>query len=167
MSSFRIRPVFTQTIPLGMTEVQDRITQAVERDGDGRFEVKRFPCFLCLRIREADRHFWSPRLNMSLESTPEGHTRINGIYGPNASVWGLFLYGYMAIGMSGLFSAALGFAQCAMGKHPWGLWLLGLMIALAITLYLIAQFGQKLGAQQMFMLHQAYEAAVGTMVEVH
>ena len=34
-------------------------------------------------------------------------------------------------------------------------------------LYLTAQFGQKLGAQQMFKIHQAYEAAIGRVVEIH
>lgn len=166
MSSFRIRPVFQQTIPLGLAEVQERLVRTVEADSLGRFEVKNFPNFVCLRIREADRHFWTPRLNLSLEQTPEGHTRIDGIYGPNASVWGLFLYGYMAVGMLGLFSACLGFAQCTMHKHPWGLEVLGGLILVALGLYFTAQFGQKLGAQQMFMLHQAYESAVGSMVEI-
>lgn len=167
MSSFRIRPIFTQTIELGLTEVQQRIASAVENDPHGRFEVKNFPNFLCLRIREQDRHFWTPRLNLSLEQTPEGHTRIEGIYGPNASVWGLYLYGYMALGMLGIFAASVALAQCKMSKHPWGLWILIAVTLLALGLYISAQLGQKLGARQMFMLHQAYESAVGTMVEIH
>ena len=90
MSSFRIRPVFSQTLELGLAEVQERIVHSVEQDGGGRFEVKNFPNFVCLRIRETDRHFWSPRLNLSLEQTAAGHTQIEGTYGPNANVWGAY-----------------------------------------------------------------------------
>ena len=166
MSSFRIRPVFSQTIPLARAEVQQRIAHAVDRDGGGRFEVKNFPNFICLRIREEDRHFWSPRLNLSIEEEVGGHTRIEGTYGPNASVWGLFLYSYLTVGMLGTFAGALGLAQHTMGRHPWGYWLLAALVLLAGGLYLTAQLGQKLGARQMFMLHQAYESAIGTMVDV-
>jgi hypothetical protein len=33
-------------------------------------------------------------------------------------------------------------------------------------MYLTAQFGQKIGAQQTFLLHQIYESAVGQSVEI-
>ena len=166
MSSFRIRPVFSQTLDLGRAEVQERIVRAVETEGGGRFEVKNFPNFVCLRIREKDRHFWSPRLNLSIEETADGTTRIEGTYGPNANVWGLFLYGYLLIGTLGTFAGVFGFVQWMIGMRPWGLWILGGLGFLAAALYFTAQFGQKLGARQMFMIHQAYEAAIGTMVEI-
>lgn len=166
MSSFRIRPVFSQTLELGRAEVQERIVRAVEADADGRFEVKNFPNFVCLRIREGDRHFWSPRLNLSIEETADGHTRIEGTYGPNANVWGLFLYGYLLIGTLGTFAGSFGLVQWMIGMQPWGLWVLGGLGLLAAALYFTAQFGQKLGARQMFMIHQAYESAIGGMVEI-
>jgi hypothetical protein len=166
MSSFRIRPVFSQIVEFTPDETRQRIVQAVESDGDGRFEVKNFPNFVCLRIREADRHFWSPRLNLSLEETADGHTRIAGTYGPNANVWGLFLYGYLLMGTLGIFAGVFGFAQWMIGMRPWGLWILGGLMFLAAALYVTAQFGQKLGARQMFMIHQAYESAIGTLVEI-
>jgi hypothetical protein len=34
------------------------------------------------------------------------------------------------------------------------------MVALALALYVLAQFGQKLAAQQTFLLHRVYEDAV-------
>ncbi len=166
MSSFRIRPVFSQVVELAPDEVRERIVQAVERDGGGRFEVKNFPNFVCLRIREADRHFWSPRLNLSIEETADGYARIEGTYGPNANVWGLFLYGYLLIGTLGIFAGVFGFAQWMIGMQPWGLWILGGLGFFAAALYVTAQFGQKLGARQMFTIHQAYESAVGTLVEI-
>jgi hypothetical protein len=166
MSSFGIRPRFTQTLDLRLEEAQARLARAVEEGAD-RCEMKIFPGFICLRIPEQDRHFWSPRLNLGLETTEDGRTRIEGIYGPNANVWGLFLYGYLLTGTFGLFSGVFGFAQFLIGQHPWALWIFGAMLALAIGLYVIAQFGQKLGALQTFRLHQIYEAAMGRTVEIH
>jgi len=165
MSSFAIRPHFSQTLDLALDEAQARIIREVERGSD-RCEVKNFAGFICLRIPEQERHFWSPRLTLTLEPSEDGKTRIEGIYGPNANVWSLFLYGYLLSGTFGLFSGIFGFVQRTLGQYPWALWIFGAMLAIAIGLYLLAQFGQKLGALQTFRLHQIYESAIGRTVAI-
>lgn len=165
MSSFRIRPRFSQILALEIEDARERIVSEVNHEG-GRCEVKSFPGFICLRIPEQDRHFWSPRLNLSLEKTDDGKTLVEGTYGPNANVWSLFLYGYLITGTMGTFSGVFGFAQWMIGTTPWALWIFGAMLALATGLYVFAQFGQKLGAQQTFLLHQIYESAIGRTVEI-
>jgi hypothetical protein len=47
------------------------------------------------------------------------------------------------------------------------LWIFGVMAASMAGLYLLAQFGQKLGASQTFRLHQIYESAMGRTEDVH
>jgi hypothetical protein len=141
-----------------------KIVGAVEVMGEG-FEVKHFPGFICLRVPMEDRHFWSPRLNLSLHDEA-GTTRVEGTYGPNANVWSLFLYGYLLAGSMALFSGCLGFAQWSLGTRAWGLWICGGAVVVVLGLYIGAQMGQKIGAQQQFRLHQAYEAAVGSRVEL-
>jgi hypothetical protein len=66
----------------------------------------------------------------------------------------------------GTFSGVFGFAQWMTGARPWGLWIFGAMVVIALGLYVFAQFGQKLGAQQTFLLHQIYESAMGRTVEI-
>jgi hypothetical protein len=165
MSSFRIRPRFTQTVDLDLETAQQRLFVHGNREGS-RCEVKSFPGFISLRIPEQDQHFWSPQLHLSLEPAGDGKTVIHGIYGPNTNVWSLFLYGYLLVGSLGLFSGILGFCQWMVGNRAWGLWIFGVMLAAAVALYLVAQFGQKLGAQQTFLLHLTYEGAMGLPVEI-
>ena len=117
MSSFLIRPRFNQVLDFDGESIRRKIAGQVESDG-GRVELKSFPDYLCLRIPEKDRHFWSPRLNLSIEETADGHTRIEGTYGPNANVWGLFLYAYLLIGTLGTFAGVFGFAQWMIGMRP-------------------------------------------------
>lgn len=166
MSSFGFRPHFTETIDLEPDEAQAKIIREVERV-DERCEVKNFPGFVCVRIPEEDRHFWSPRLNLSIDETADGKTHVAGIYGPNANVWSLFLYGYLITGSIGLFSGILGWVQWKLDKTPWGLWIFGATVVASIGLYVLAQFGQKIGAAQTFRLHQIYESAMGRTVEIH
>ena len=49
----------------------------------------------------------------------------------------------------------------------WGLWIFWTLAGLAVILYLSAQMGQKLAAQQTFTLHQAYERATGQSIPIH
>ena len=165
MSSFRLRPRFSHVIDLGIEEARERIVGQVKLNGS-RCEVKSFPGFISLRIPEADSHYWSPRLNLSLEADGEGKTVVQGTYGPNANMWSSFLYGYLLVGSVGLFSGILGFCQYWLGMQAWGLWIFGTMLAIAIGMYMLAQFGQKVGAQQTFLLHQIYESAVGREAEI-
>ncbi len=131
-----------------------------------RCEVKSFPGYVSLHVVEKDSHYWSPRLSLSLEPGGAGKTRIDGTYGPGTNVWAAFLYGYLLVGSIGLFSGLLGVCQFWLGMWAWGLWVATLMLLIAAGMYLSAQFGQKIGAQQTFLLHQIYEAAVGQSVAI-
>jgi hypothetical protein len=73
----------------------------------------------------------------------------------------------LLVGTFGLFAGVFGLAQCLIGQRPWALWIFGAMLAIGIGLYVVAQFGQKLGALQTFRLHQIYETAMGRTVEIH
>jgi len=165
MSSFRVRPRFEQTIALSLDETRDLILNSLAQKSPG-VEVKAFPGYIGVHILERDQHFWSPRLALSLEATSARSTRVQATYGPSAEVWSLFIFGYLIVGSLGVFSGILGFAQFATQTYPWGLWILGASLVLAASLYLGAQLGQKLGAWQTFLLHQAYQTAVGQPTEI-
>ncbi len=166
MSSFGFRPHFSQELTLAPDAAREKLVRAVQADEED-FEVKSFPGFVCLRIPPAERHFWSPRLNVSLEGRDEGGTRVEGIYGPNANVWSLFLYGYLIIGSIALFGGCIGFAQRALDKSCWGLWIMWVALGLCAALWILAQFGQKIGAHQTYRLHQLYESAMGRTEDLH
>lgn len=165
MSSFRIRPHFQQTVDLDRDTAQEQIVNRL-REAKCGCEVKNFPGYLTLRIPEKDQHFWSPQLNLSLDSDETGKTVIQGIYGPNTNVWAMFLYSYLIVGFLAIGAAVVGLSQWMIGATPWGLWGLAAALIVGFGLYVFAQTGQKLGVWQMFKLHQAYEAAVGEEAEI-
>lgn len=166
MSSFHIRPRFMQIVDLDIGTVQEKIVDHITRS-QSRCEVKNFEGYITLRIPEEDHHFWSPQLTLSLYPTEDRKTRIQGIYGPNTSLWSLFFYGYMIAGSLGTFAGIFGFCLWMIAGETWGLWIFGGLLAVVTGLYLTAQLGQKLGAWQTFQLHQAYESAVGHAAEIH
>lgn len=166
MSSFALRPHFEQVLDWQVEEAQARLLRGIQV-GEYCCEPQSFPGFVCLRIPEHERHFWSPRLNLSFEPVDGQYTQVKGVYGPNANVWSLFLYGYLIIGTLAFFAGSLAIVQLIIGHSPWAFWFLGAMLLAAAGLYVLAQFGQKLGATQQFRLHQIYEGAVGGLVDIH
>lgn len=164
MSSFRIRPRFSHTLELSPDATRQRIVDSLARESPG-LEVKIFSDFIGVHIGERERRYWSPRLFLNLQPAPEG-TLIEGVYGPEIEVWGVFVYGYLISGLLGTFAAILGFAQLVIETTPWGFWIVGGMLVVAAVLYVSAQLGQKFGAWQTFRLHQAYQTAIGRPAEI-
>ncbi|MBI5692128.1 MAG: hypothetical protein HZC55_18765 [Verrucomicrobia bacterium] len=165
MSSFRIRPSFSHAVALSPEDARHRLLQTLTEQVKD-LEVRNFPGFIGLHIPTHERRYWSPRLFLSLEATPEGTTLIHGTYGPEMEVWSVFLYGYLLSGLISIFAGILGGAQLVVHSYPWGFWVVGGMAVLATTLYVGAQLGQKLGAWQTFRLHQAYQVAIGQPAEI-
>jgi hypothetical protein len=148
-----------------MQEIQALIEEGLTKEGcDCTATVS--PGFIVLRIPPEERHYWSPQLTITLEETEEEGTVIRGLYGPNPTVWAMFFYGYAALGILGLFTAMVGTSQWMLKKPAPILWALPVFAGLALILYVIAQTGQKLGAEQTFTLHHFYEDTVGKRVHI-
>jgi cell division protein FtsW (lipid II flippase) len=79
----------------------------------------------------------------------------------------MYLYGYLLVGTAGIFAAMFGISQWLAGTRPWAFWILAALVFCALVLYIMAQFGQKLGARQTFLLHQEFESAIGRTVDIH
>lgn len=159
IGSFRVRPRFTHIVTASNpVETHAHILRAVQQHDD--LEIKIFQGMIGLHIPEAERRYWSPRLFLNFEPTPDGGTRIEGIYGPEIEIWSVFLYGYLLTGLIGTFAAIFGCAQLVVKNYPWGFWIVGTMAVIAALLYFGAQLGQKFGVWQTFRLHCAYENAI-------
>ena len=165
MSSFRIRPRFKHLVSKPATEVEIDILHALETTQE-IYTAGFVQGHTHLLIPVKERHFWSPQLQLSTESTEEG-TIIRGLYGPNPTVWGLFFFGYITLGMAFFFSSFWGLTKWSLGQPATVLWALPFIALAALILYLIAQMGQKVGAEQMFRLHHFYEEIFKEKVSIN
>jgi hypothetical protein len=166
MTSIRIRPRFKDTYSLTPRELEE-LVRAKVKEPDCPCTAKIIPGFINLRILEKEQHFWSPQLSLSFELDEEGEkTIIRGLYGPNPTVWAIFTFGYGAISILALFLGFYGFSQFSLGQDSSILWSLPILGVAAIILYLVAQFGQKLGVEQTFTLHHFFEELVGHRIHL-
>lgn len=120
---------------------------------------------ITIRINRDQRHYWSPQLSVLMErEADDTETKITGIYGPMPNVWTLFAISYLAIGVLLIFISIIGSSQYALGQEAKILWALPALLFLGISLYIISQLGQKLGAAQTYAIHYFFEEAIGERI---
>lgn len=166
MSSFRIRPRFNETLSVSQEEFRSNIEEALNKEDGVIGSVSETYCVL--KIPMAERHYWSPQLTLNLEEEEdnETHLRVRGLYGPKPSVWAAFFMSYAAIGILILFIGVIGMSQALLDKPAPILWAVPVLALVALVLYLVAQSGQKVGAEQMFRIHHFYETLVKHRVAI-
>lgn len=158
MSSFKLRPRFKDELNLTPEEFQGLFDKALK--SSKVFVGLVSESYVVLKISPQERHFWSPQLTITCEKREEGGTTLRGLYGPKPSIWAVFFMGYATLSMLSLFSGVYGFSQWILDKPAPILWTIPVFASLAFILYLVAQTGQKVGAEQMFRLHNFYETTL-------
>lgn len=164
MSSFRIRPRFKEALPLEAEQYCQQLKSAI--DESEAFTGMVSENYATIKIPASERHFWSPQLTLSIDKEDKG-VLIRGLYGPKPSVWAAFFMGYAAIGVLILFVGVYGLSQIMLDKAAPILWAIPILAAIALILYIVAQGGQKIGAEQMFRIHHFYEGIFKDKVAIH
>ena len=164
MTSIRLRPRFKTESDISSKHIQLNIKNLIDHPSspcNGIF----VPDFITLKIKHKDLHFWSPQFTLSFSET-EGKTVIKGLYGPDPSIWTIIALGYGATSIIGLCSLLFGLSLLSLNKDPWVLWITVLMSVFAVILYLISHFGQKLGVEQRFRIHQLLEESLKQKIHI-
>lgn len=164
MSSFRIRPRFKHQIT-GQKEVLENLIKEKLKT-QTQFKSTYLPGHIYIKITASQQHLWSPQLHLTFEQE-DSHVIIRGLYGPNPTVWAVFFFGYVILGLLACFVSVWGFSLWSLGKSVDVLWGLPLLSIIAIVMYITGQFGQKMAAQQMFDIHHFYESVTQDKVIIH
>ncbi len=165
MTSFRFRPRFEHVTTRSSDELEEAF-RSQQGDGLCACSAQVVQGHVVIKINQEDRHYWSPQLNINLEPG-DGITTIKGLYGPSPAVWGMFTLAYGAIAVLLLFIAIIGFSKKSLGMDAPILWLLPILAAAGIALYVASQLGQKFGADQTYRLHHFLEDVVGEKIVIH
>ena len=168
MTSIRTRPRFKHTSSLSLSEVKSKllINLARKSNQDKGITGKVYEEHLSLDIIKSKQHFWSPHLNVNFEVTDEG-VILRGRYGPQPSIWTIFMFAYGALGILFIFIALYGLSQKALQQEAPILWSLPFIGSGIGILWLSGQTGQKLGVEQTFILHHFLEDALEEQIHIH
>ncbi|MCB0702547.1 MAG: hypothetical protein R2863_09995 [Candidatus Kapaibacterium sp.] len=164
MSSFKLRPRFRKICKGTIDEHKEHFRELLEKDADIDGTIA--SSLIKLRIAPKNNHYWSPELTLMLEPHEKG-TLIRGLYSPKSSVWTLFAFAYGTISILLAGILIWGGVEWQMNNDT-SLLAMGVpsLLGAGLLVYLIAQFGQKIGAEQMFTLHHFFEDAIKERVHI-
>lgn len=164
MSSFKIRPRFKHLVSGNKEELEKRLLENIQAK-ESDFLCTHLPGHIYIKVLPEKQHFWSPQLHLSFEQDDE-NVIIRGLYGPNPTVWAIFFFSYVALGILSLFIGMWGLTRWSLEMDATILWAIPVFALIALILYISAQAGQKLGAQQLFDIHHLFEELMGDHVIV-
>lgn len=164
MSSFRIRPRFKHKVKGDKATIEGRIQEALS--AEAYLTSTYLPGHIYIRVKPTIQHFWSPQLHLTFEEANDG-VIVRGLYGPNPTLWAVFFFGYVALGLLTLFIGMWGLSRWSLGMPSQMLWSIPVFGVIALMMYFSAQAGQKLGAQQMFDIHHFYESITKEKIAIN
>lgn len=142
----RQRPRFHLVVPLPADDVARRLAAglaATDLPCAGRVASRH----AWITIRDGQRHFWSPNLDVEFYELPDG-TELRGRFGPLPAVWTMFVFIYAILSTAGMISLVMGLVQLSLDSPPWALAASGALFALIGFVYGAAFIGQGLGSGQ-------------------
>ncbi|CDF80550.1 conserved hypothetical protein [Formosa agariphila KMM 3901] len=148
-----LRPRFNINIPKSNTDVLSSFEKL--KDTQTEFIVSRVDDHVFIRIPKHKQHFWSPQLHLEINETEGNNCKLHGLFGPNPTVWTMFMFLHFIVAMLCIGFAIWGYSNWAL-KTAYGLQL-GVCIAMVIAwfaLYFIGRAGRAKGKNDMMLLHQ-------------
>nr|WP_321231598.1 GTP-binding protein [uncultured Psychroserpens sp.] len=126
-------------------------TKGIQSD----FIVSRVDDHVFIKIPKEKQHFWSPQLHLEInKNDTNSHSMIYGLFGPNPTVWTLFMFFHFIV--AGLF---IGFAIWTYVNWSLGndyaiqLFVTLFTIVIWFALYFGGRLGKRTGMNEMHQLH--------------
>lgn len=150
MSDLEFRPrfkIYTTQIPEKSVEM---ISTKLKNENPDKFESAMVKGHIVLSVCRSKKHFWSPQMDISIaEDSDSENTLVRCLLAPAPVVWTMFMFLYALAGFGALVGSTIAMSQWSLKKDLWGLWVVGVSVALGLSLFFIAQFGKGLARDEM------------------
>jgi uncharacterized integral membrane protein len=157
MAPARMRPRFAMQLPISRETWLDALRSALE-DENGSLRGQVFRKHAVVQMRDGERTFWSPYLNLEVEDEPDG-SAIRGRFSPHPNVWTMFMAVYILLALAALGGLSYGIVQYTLGQAPWSLLIAPAALVLFGFVYGATLIGQGLGAEQMYTMRSLVDRA--------
>ncbi|MET3731852.1 hypothetical protein [Moheibacter stercoris] len=112
-----------------------------------------------VRLIKDKEKFWAPQLQIRIEANPhkKGKNTIRGMFGPNSSIWTLFMFSYGLGGAIILTTGLYGWVELALGIGHYWVWTNLLGALLIVGPFIAAKIGQRIAKGHMDVLRTFIE----------
>lgn len=159
MTDLRLRPRFEFVVAIEPNDALRRL-DTILKDPSSRVSGTVFTSSAVLKVPPDEVHFWSPQLQVSIDPHLPSGAVIRGLFGPQPTIWSLFVALYVAIGFLGSMGVVYGYADWTLGGSGMALWCGPIAAVAALMVYISARTGRRLGVPQMHLLRNALDKAL-------
>lgn len=147
-----LRPRFSLKLEVLPKNVLSAFEAVAKTQSD--FVISRVDDYVFIRIPKNKQHFWSPQLHLEIYKLEEQPTILRGLFGPNPTVWTLFMFLHFIIAT--LFVGVGIWMYTNISLKASFIFPIVSMIVLFIfwfLLYFLGRLGKEAGKKEMKMLH--------------
>ncbi len=160
MTRPRARPRFSFEVPQAPDAVTARVRERLAQGG-GAVTGSVFRRTLLLTVRPETTHFWSPHLDVQLDETAAGGTRVSAVFAPHPKIWTTFVGVQLIFALLSIAAGVWVTSALMLGNDLWlPLGALAAMLFGGGFTYGAAYVGQGVGSEQMYELRAFLEVAV-------
>lgn len=152
-----MRPRFEFQLPVERERWLLALRELLQSDA-GSLRGQVFRKHAVVEVRDGERMFWSPYLNLEVEDEPDG-SAVRGRFSPHPNVWTMFMAVYILLAIAALGGLSYGIVQYTLGQSPWSLLVVPAAVALFGFVYGATLIGQGLGAEQMYKMRSLIDRA--------
>lgn len=139
-----LRPRFQMELEQSCPQIVKRFTEV--KKTQSKFKISCVDDHIFIKLPNKDQHFWSPQLHLELSETLEDKCELHGFFGPNPTVWTMFIFFHVAVGILFMVDLIWMYTRYNLDNSI-GLQI-GISIALVILwvlLYIAGRIGKKKG----------------------
>ena len=161
----KLRPRFRYFVTESQLEVQQKFSEALKNTSNSGFTGSALKYHIVIDYPQNKRHFWSPQLDLNLETYKEG-TLIRGLLGPRPNVWTVFMFFYSISIFLGIVGFIIGIGQWSMENPPFAFWSLPISGLLFITVYYIGRVGKQIAHDESIALRNFLLSQLNSYSEI-
>ena len=118
------------------------------------FVISRVDDHVFIRLPKEKQHFWSPQLHLEINEIDDKSSLLNGLFGPNPTVWTLFMFLHFFVAVVFIGFGAWAYSNWSL-ENSYGIQLgvMVIMVVLWFVLYIAGRMGKHEGKDEMHLLH--------------
>ena len=156
-----LRPRFEMELELPCSQLVAKFSEVKKLQS--KFIVSCVDDHIFIKLPKKEQHFWSPQLHLEFIEKDEKSCTLHGFFGPNPTVWTLFIFLHVAVGILFMVNAIWMYSNYNL-NNPINLQItIGLgLISAWILLYFGGSLGKKKGKPEMRELYDFMNETVNS-----
>ena len=154
-----LRPRFQMELEQPCSQLLVKFSEV--KKSQSRFLVSCVDDHIFIKLPNKEQHFWSPQLHLEISEIHENKCSLHGFFGPNPTVWTLFMFLHVAVGILFMVNLTWLYSNYNLGNSI-GLQI-GISIVLVLTwilLYVAGSIGKKKGKPGMRELYDFMQKTI-------